>query len=648
MDTVLSLQVLQSESHPSTHNQGPTKASSGSKEGLSVFGLFQYLAKSPQGRIQLKQMFLRPVLDFNRINERLDAVGTFSRPEISSALDSLRASMSNIKFVPSLIRNLRKGASGGTGQGSQVANRTWMGLQKFAFHSIHIYDTLGEIVGIEHLTISKSFADRFVMQEIVEVGRNISETVDFEASVEQMRTAVCQGVDTELDNRKRMYQGIDDLLSKIAEELRNDIPMGLPDDLKVVYLPQIGFLIALPKDKEAGTALFEGLDDQIWEKMFASEDLVYYKDDKMRGMDEQFGDLYTVICDREIEIVHELALSVLDHERALLMASEACAELDCLLALAQGAKRYNLCRPRMTESNAIQIEGGRHLLQELTVSAFIPNDTYMASSSSASTASISASRSRTESSYDSSPPLPEGLSMLLLTGPNFSGKSIYLKQVAIITYMAHIGSFVPASRAVIGITDKILLRIATRESVSRSQSAFMVDLQQVSVALNLATNRSLLVIDEFGKGTAASDGAGLAAALFEHLAQLQDSKRPKVLAATHFHEIFESDLFRASSNTAFAHMEIRLDPETVSTRNHVTYLYNLRTGISSASFGTVCAAMNGISEEVIRRAEELALLAARGENLVAACATLTENEERDLVEGERTGKFHGRSETISS
>jgi DNA mismatch repair protein MSH5 len=125
-------------------------------------------------------------------------------------------------------------------------------------------------------------------------------------------------------------------------------------------------------------------------------------------------------------------------------------------------------------------------------------------------------------------------SMLILTGPNYSGKSVYLKQVALIVFMAHVGSFVPAESARIGLTDKILSRVTTRETVSRQQSAFMLDLQQISLALSLATRRSLLIIDEFGKGTESSDGAGLACAVMEHLLNL-GTERPKVIGATHFH-----------------------------------------------------------------------------------------------------------------
>jgi DNA mismatch repair protein MSH5 len=125
-------------------------------------------------------------------------------------------------------------------------------------------------------------------------------------------------------------------------------------------------------------------------------------------------------------------------------------------------------------------------------------------------------------------------SMLVLTGPNYSGKSVYLKQVALIVFMAHVGSFVPAESARIGLTDKILSRVTTRETVSRQQSAFMLDLQQISLSLGLATRRSLLIIDEFGKGTESSDGAGLACAVMEHLLSV-GSERVKVVGATHFH-----------------------------------------------------------------------------------------------------------------
>lgn len=143
-------------------------------------------------------------------------------------------------------------------------------------------------------------------------------------------------------------------------------------------------------------------------------------------------------------------------------------------------------------------------MQELTVPSYVANDTAIKGGAGNDATILGEAASGVlldPSQRTATPDPPDDPSMLILTGPNYSGKSVYLKQVAIIVYMAHIGCFVPADAAIIGLTDKILTRIATRETVSRTQSAFMIDLQQVALAMTLATHRSLVIIDEFGKGT---------------------------------------------------------------------------------------------------------------------------------------------------
>lgn len=155
-----------------------------------------------------------------------------------------------------------------------------------------------------------------------------------------------------------------------------------------------------------------------------------------------------------------------------------------------------------------KLSRGSHPLQELTVPSYVPNDTFLlgGSGSKVSTQDFEVDVELPATT----PPLSavlgynEAPSMLMVTGPNYSGKSIYLKQIALIVYLAHVGCFVPAEVATIGLTDQILTRIATRETVSKFQSAFMIDLQQVARAMSLATHRSLVIIDEFGKGTESS------------------------------------------------------------------------------------------------------------------------------------------------
>ena len=150
----------------------------------------------------------------------------------------------------------------------------------------------------------------------------------------------------------------------------------------------------------------------------------------------------------------------------------------------------------------------RHALQERTVAAYVPNDTLLVGGPGSADSTIfqgvqpGSSEPMKETSRQTAIKDDfEGPSMLMMTGPNYSGKSVYLKQVALIVYMAHVGCFVPADRAIVGLTDKILTRISSRETVSRFQSAFMIDLQQAAFAMTLATHRSLVIIDEFGKGT---------------------------------------------------------------------------------------------------------------------------------------------------
>lgn len=209
--------------------------------------------------------------------------------------------------------------------------------------------------------------------------------------------------------------------------------------------------------------------------------------------------------------------------------------------------------------------------------------------------------------------------MLVLTGPNNSGKSVYMKQVALIVYLAHTGSYVPATRATIGVTDRILTRIATRETVVNDESAFLVDLKQAAFSMNFATRRSLLLVDEFGKGTTAESGSALFAAYLSYFLDI-GVERPKVLAGTHFHEIFENGLVKPRDDMGFAHMDVRLDPQAEDVDEKVTFLFRLLPGRGSSSLGILCAAINNVPDDVIRRAEAVVALQDRNENLVEACS----------------------------
>ncbi|KAL5113758.1 hypothetical protein ACEQ8H_008370 [Pleosporales sp. CAS-2024a] len=599
-DTLHSLQIFGAESHPHSHNRGPAKANSGAKEGLSVYGLFHHLARTPQGRFLLRQHFLRPSLNLDVINERLTAIRILLRPDNDAHMRELVGIMKNVGNMRVMMINLRKGSSGAT-QRKGFSRSVWSSIRGFAFHCLQIKDTLQNFVHGELPAIGNKVLAKFEGFHLAQVGRKISETIDLDKSAEESRTVVLPGVDEELDRLKWTLDGLDDLLNEVAAKLSEKMPSDVRASLNVIYFPQIGFLVTVPFDPETGNAVYAGGFDSVWVQMFTTDTQVYFKTSEMHEMDDHFGDVYGIISDREIEISHELAQYVLQYEELLTACSDVCGELD------------------------------RHILQEMTVSSFIPNDTLLVGGSGINSARDAAddgcnvpsdtsfsSPSRHAYAHGESP------SMLVLTGPNYSGKSVYLKQVALIVFMAHIGSFVPADSARIGLTDKILSRVTTRETVSRTQSAFMLDLQQVTLALSLATRRSLLIIDEFGKGTESSDGAGLACAVLEHLLSL-GSERPRVVGSTHFHEIFEMGLLKPRSMLAFGHMEVRIDTEASEASEQITYLYN-------------CAAMNGIPPEIVQRAESLILLSMKGEDLVTACCEMPKEEAAELEEAEQIAR----------
>lgn len=486
--------------------------------------------------------------------------------------------------------------------------------------------------------------------DLRQIGEKIAQTIDFPQSKEARRTCVMQGINPELDALKRNYDGLEHFLNEVAAQLMTRIPeWARPHVQNCIFYPQIGFLTVVNINPETGRGEYngEGSDDDGWDSMFVADGQVYCKNQCMRELDVQYGDLYGMIvgqsspvyphsvfpgltqsADKEIEIVHELGVQILEHEEALITASELCGELDSLLALARGADKYRLKAPRMADTNEIHIKEGRHILQELVVPSFIPNDTNLLGGTGTQP---------DHSSIVSADMLNEAPSIMVMTGPNHSGKSVYLKQVALIVYLAHIGSYVPAEQACIGLTDRLLTRIATRESVSRNESAFAIDLKQAAFSINFATRRSLILVDEFGKGTNTMDGAGLVTALLDHFLHLEENA-PKVLVATHFHEIFEQNFLPDSPRLSFGHMEVHVDAEAENMEDQVTYLFRLTPGRSASSFGSRCAAMNGVDAAVVQRADALTLLLARGEDLRAACARLSDRENQMLEEAESVAR----------
>jgi len=312
---------------------------------------------------------------------------------------------------------------------------------------------------------------------------------------------------------------------------------------------------------------------------------VYYHTNSAHDLSKRFGDLLYKIQDLEATICGELVRRLMAYTQAMHQAASVVAELDCLVSFALAARENNYCRPILTTECTLDIIKGRHPLTELVVPGpFIPNDTCMDQDSNR---------------------------VHVITGPNASGKSCYSKQVAIIAYMGHLGSFVPAESAVIGLADRIFTRVISLERIANGHSSFMIDLTQVSRMLNKSTGHSIAVIDEFGKGTLAADGVGLLAAILRHFCQRPEP--PRLLACTHYHEIFDAAVLPRHPQLAFYTMDVLVPPQILQANaapqaqspGTALFLYRLVPGYCAPTFGLHCAQVCGVRADVVARAQQV-------------------------------------------
>nr|XP_009803943.1 PREDICTED: DNA mismatch repair protein MSH5 isoform X6 [Nicotiana sylvestris] len=531
------LQIFQIDKHPSHMGIGR------SKEGFSVFGMMNKCV-TPMGRRLLRSWFLRPILDLDNLNQRLDTISFFlSAEEISVSL------CETLKSVKDISRILKKFNS----PSSISTSADWAAFLK--------------VIGVTDVDRSKE---------------------------KGYETIVKEGFCDELDELRQIYEGLPEFLEEVsAVELARLPHMCRDKEIpSIIYIHQIGYLMCIFNEKLAEEML-EKLQD--YEFAFADEEgenrRFFYHTAKTRELDNLLGDIYHKILvsfysfelskDMERAIMRDLVSHILQFSVHVNKAVNFAAELDCILALALVARQNNYVRPNLTKEDVIDIRNGRHVLQEMTVDTFIPNDTKVSH---------------------------EGR-INIITGPNYSGKSIYIKQVALIVFLSHIGSFVPADAATVGLTDRIFCAMGSK-FMTAEQSTFMIDLHQVGMMLRHASPRSLCLLDEFGKGTLTEDGIGLLGGTINHFVSCYDP--PKVLVCTHLTEIFDNsclletknsylDKFQSDRIKCYTMSVLSPDKDCADVED-IVFLYRLVAGRALLSYGLHCAQLAGLPHEVLKRA----------------------------------------------
>ncbi|XP_048346583.1 mutS protein homolog 5 [Sphaerodactylus townsendi] len=556
-DTYCVLQVFKSEVHPSVY-----KHASGKKEGLSLYGILNH-CKCKWGEKLMRLWLMRPTRNVTELNKRLDVIQFFLLAQNHETVLTLQDCLKNIKNVPMILKRMAL---------SNTKVGDWQTLYKTVYSAICLRDTCRSLPSTIELfhTISHIFTD-----DLHYVASLISKVVDFEASISENHFTVRPNVDPIIDEKKRKLMGLSDFLTDVARKELHDLDNQIPS-CSVVYIPLIGFLLSIPQlptmlDKSDFE--IKGLDF-----MFLSEEQLHYRSARTKELDSVLGDLHCEIRDQETLLMYQLQTKILEKSTVLNNVIEYIAQLDVLLSLTVMARENGYTRPHFSPSQIIRIKDGRHPLMELCAKTFVPN------------------------SVDSSETSGQ---IKILTGPNSSGKSIYLKQVGLITFMALIGSYVPAAEAQIGAVDGIYTRIHSRESVSLGLSTFMIDLNQIAKAVNNATEKSLVLIDEFGKGTNTVDGLSLLAAVLKYWIR-QATQCPHIFVATNYHTLVQLRLLPETHLVQYLTMDTHQDGD------ELVFFYQIKEGVSTVSHAANIAALAGMPSKVIARGLEVSELLRNG------------------------------------
>ena len=498
--------------------------------------------KTSMGARLLKQWLQQPLLDIQRINERLDAVSEL----FSDAM--LRAELgSQIKEISDIERMTGRIASGSANARDLIALKQSL-------------EQLPKLKNILKDAKSKKLKAINDIPDFTEIFTLINRSIVADPPFALKEGGIIkEGYDLELDEIKRAAREGKDWIAKLENEER--LKTGIKS-LKVGYTKVFGYYIEVTNANLAQVPqnyirkqTLVNCERFITPELKDKESMVLNADERLKEME------YKVFCDIRIKIAEQV--------RELQSLARVISQIDVLLSLAEATVENNYVRPEFSDGQNIKILQGRHPVVEKTIGGyqFIPNDLEMEQESSR---------------------------FLLITGPNMAGKSTYMRQVALICLMAQIGSFVPAQKAELCLIDRIFTRIGAMDDIFSGQSTFMVEMTEASNILNNATEKSLIILDEIGRGTATFDGMSIAAAIAEYI---HKNIKAKTMFATHYHEITQL----ADKHPGMKNLNVLVKEEG----DRITFLHKIAEGPADRSYGIQVAKLAGMPKQVVDRAKEI-------------------------------------------
>lgn len=500
--------------------------------------------RSRMGRRAIESALRFPLLDPERIDARLDAVAALI--DLPGLLDGLRDAFRGMPDLARITARLSQG----------TATPADLGALRDALAGAERVAPLAD--ALEPPLFRRLQQDlRAAAADGVRIAGQLVESPPRSA---RDGGIFADGIDEDLDRLRDLAAGGTSAMQEI--ERREREATGITS-LKIGYNKVFGYFLEVSnvhKDKAPAA----------WHRRQTLVNAERYVTEELKTLEERILGAREEAARREEDRFRQLVESLRASVGALQTVASALGEIDMLAALAVIARDRRWCRPVVHEGTEIRIVGGRHPSLELQADrSFVPNDGRFA----------------------------DDRRILLITGPNMGGKSTYMRQTALVVLLAQIGSFVPADAATIGVVDQIFTRVGASDALWRGQSTFMVEMEEAADILARATSRSLVILDEIGRGTSTFDGMSIGQAVLE---ELRDRVRCRAMFATHFHELAE---LAGDSGVANLHVEVRM------WEGRVVFLYTIGEGAASHSYGVEVAALAGLPRPVLARAE--ALLAAR-------------------------------------
>jgi DNA mismatch repair protein MutS len=516
----------------------------GTDTGVTLFRSIDATV-TPMGKRLLRSWMLRPSIELAEINARLDAVEvqvreTVAREELRRSLDGILDLERLLSRVTLETANPRDVLALAASLGKIPAVRAALGrLAAERLHTLHgLVDELSDL----RAKIDKSI----VPEPPISLGDG---------------GVIASGVDKELDELRDLSRNSKQFLAQIEQRERQRTGIT---SLKVKFNSIFGYYLEISKPNlHLAPPDYERKQTLVNAERFTTPELKEYESKILDAQDK--------IVEIERRLFAELRSTIAAEARRIRQTALALAEVDVLAALANIAALRNYCRPKFDESGDIEIVEGRHPVieqQELGGGArFVPNDLYLNSTTHA---------------------------VLVLTGPNMGGKSTYLRQAALTVILAQMGSFVPARSARLGVVDRVFTRIGASDNLARGRSTFMVEMTETAAILHTATPRSLILLDEVGRGTSTYDGLAIAWAAVEYV---HARTRAKTLFATHYFELTE--LAEQLSGVKNYHVSVK------ETGGGIAFLRKVEPGAADRSYGIEVAKLAGLPNEVILRAREV-------------------------------------------